>query len=188
MDFSINTADSLDISDQELSQLLLQVYVGGGFTELKTARSLLNPAAIRERGKIIGARDKTELTLAGIVIVVSPNSSAGRFAHYNESEMHLLGVKTDYRRHGLGRQLVKSAIDEATQEGYSKMLLWTQSTMNAAHCLYKKSGFVRTNKRDFQRNGREFWFYERALRQQLLKPDTFLVRCAHYKCTGYGRR
>lgn len=161
MDFLVGTADELKINDPEMVQLLTVVYVDDGFVTPETAVSLFEPAAVRSRGKIIGAREKQTLMLAGMVIVVYPDSPARRMAQDNETEMHLLGVKPEYRGNGLGKVLVAAAINDAKQGGYSKMLLWTQATMHAAHRLYEASGFIRAPGRDFIRAGRDFKVYEK---------------------------
>jgi ribosomal protein S18 acetylase RimI-like enzyme len=176
MEFSIDSADSLLINDQEISGLLTAVYVGGGFTDPKTADTLFGAAAVRARGKMIGARDKISGELAGIVIVVPPHSPASRFAGANETEMHLLAVKEEFRSRGLGMQLVSAAIEDAQASGYVKMLLWTQPAMAAAHKLYEKAGFSRRYDKDFWKNNREFWFYEKelhAMRQTSNPPHSF---------------
>lgn len=161
MDFQIDTADALQISDQEILQLLTRVYVDDDFVAPEMAATLFEPTAVRGRGKIIGAREKQSLLLAGMVIVVSADSPERRLAQGNETEMHLLGVKAEYRGKGLGRALVAAAIENASRRGYSKMLLWTQPTMHAAHRLYASSGFIRAPGRDFSRAGRDFKVYEK---------------------------
>ena len=159
MEFEIATADTLEITDPELSELLTQVYVAGEFTTQEEAASLFEPSAIRNRGVLIGARERHHSKLAGIIIVVPPDSSARRLAKNNEAEIHLLGVKPEYRRHGLGRMLVEAAIARANQNGYSKLILWTQLSMNAAQKLYESSGFIHID--DIARNGRDFKVYEK---------------------------
>ena len=161
MKFEIATADTLEITDPELSELLTQVYVAGGFTSQEEAASLFEPSAIRNRDVLIGARDKHHSKLAGIIIVVPPDSSARRLAKNNEAEIHLLGVKPEYRRHGLGRMLVEAAIARANQNGYSKLILWTQLSMNTAQRLYESSGFIHID--DIAKNGRDFKVYEKPL-------------------------
>lgn len=163
MDFAISTADALGVSDLELSELLLRVYVEGGFVEAEMAVALFEPAAVRRRGKIITARETRSSSLSGMVIVVDANSPAHRFAQGTETEMHLLGIKPEFRGHGLGRALVAAAIDDAIRSGSSKMLLWTQATMHAAQRLYESSGFSRVPSRDFSRAGRDFKMYEKQL-------------------------
>jgi len=161
MEFEVATADSLAVTDPELSELLGQVYVTGGFTTREDAALLFEPSAVRNRGVLIGAREKHQSILAGIIIVVPPESPARRLATNNEGEIHLLAVKPEYRRHGLGRMLVEEAIARASQNGYSKLILWTQFTMDAAQRLYEATGFVQTN--NMTRNGRDFRVYEKLL-------------------------
>jgi len=163
MEFIIDTEDLLKIDDIELSELLTQVYVAGGFTEPDEAASLFDPSAVRKRGILIVAREKLHLRLAGIVIVVPPDSPARRLAQNNEAEMHLLGVNPEYRRHGLGRMLVESAIGIAKHIGYSKIILWTQISMSSAQKLYEATGFTYVD--DIKRNGRDFKVYEMDLRE-----------------------
>jgi GNAT superfamily N-acetyltransferase len=167
MEFSIDSADVLLISDPEISRLLTRVYVGGGFTDQETAKNLFDAAAVRARGKIIGVRERTSGELAGMVIGVPFHSPARRFAGENEIEMHLLCVDEKFRSRGLGMQLVRAAIEEARANHYMKMILWTQPTMAAAHRLYEKTGFLRRYDKDFRNNDREFWFYEKELRTLL---------------------
>lgn len=160
--FDIAMADSLKITDTEISELLAQVYIEGGFTTPDEAVTLFEPAAVRKRGVLIGAREVESSNLAGIVIVVPPDSTARRLAQENEAELHLLGVKPEYRQLGLGRLLVEAAIDKAGCMGYEKMILWTQLSMSSAQRLYESTGFHHVS--HIERNGREFKVYERVLR------------------------
>jgi len=161
MEFEIGTADLLKIDDLELAELLRQVYVEGGYTEPDEAASLFEPSAVRKRGMLIGARDNLDLKLAGIVILVPPDSPARRLAQNNEAEIHLLGVKPAFRQHGLGRMLIEFVIGRAKHSGYSKIILWTQTSMRSAQKLYEAAGFSHVN--DFQKNGRDFKVYEMEL-------------------------
>lgn len=161
MKFEIDIADLLKIDDIELSELLTQVYVAGGFMKPDEAITLLEPSAVRKRGMLIGARERKHHKLAGVVIVVPPGSPARRMAKNSEAEMHLLGVKPEYRGHGLGRMLIEAVIDKAKQNNFSKIILWTQFSMTSAQKLYEAAGFIHID--DMQRNGRSFKVYELAL-------------------------
>jgi len=161
MEFEIGTADALKIDDTELSALLTQVYVAGGYTEADEAVVLFEPSAVRKRGTLIVAREKRNFSLAGMVIVVPPHSPARRLAQNDEAEMHLLGVSPRYRRHGLGRMLVETAIGRAKLSGHSKIILWTQHSMKPAQQLYEAAGFTYVG--DLNRNNRDFKVYELAL-------------------------
>lgn len=159
--FEIAAADRLELTDAEISDLLTQVYVSGGFTSPEEAVSLFEPSAVRARGALIGAREKQQSKLAGFIIVVPPSSPAKRLAKDNEAELHLLGVRLEYRKYGLGRMLVDAAIENARRSGYSKLILWTQLSMRSAQRLYESAGFTHVS--NIERNGREFKVYERAL-------------------------
>ena len=59
----------------------------------------------------------------------------------NACEMKRLYVRRSHRRYGLGRVLAQQLIDQATQAGYSAMLLDTLDDMEAARGLYETLGF-----------------------------------------------
>ena len=160
-EFTIATAEDLEIADSEIAAFLTTVYVEGGFTPREEAISLFDPPAVRKRGTIIGARHKPTSKLSGFVIVVPHNSPARKFAGENEGEVHLLGVIPEYRGHGVGRRLVDTCIERSHQLGWSKLILWTQPSMKPAQALYEAAGFHHIN--DFERNGRKYKMYERDL-------------------------
>ena len=161
MKFEIDTADALKLKDIEISELLNQVYVEGGFIDLREAALLLNPSAVTKRGTLIGVREKLYSNLVAMIILVPPDSAARRLAKNNEAEIHLLAVKPEYRRRGLGGMLVESAINKAKSLGCSKIILWTQTTMKEAQKLYQTIGFVYVD--DIERNDRKFKVYELKL-------------------------
>jgi ribosomal protein S18 acetylase RimI-like enzyme len=161
MEFDIATADALNIDDKEIDTLLTQVYVAGGFTRADEAALVFEPSAVRKRGLLIGARERRHSELAGMIIVVPPDSAARRLAQDNEAEIHLLSVMPAYRRFGLGRRLVETAVDRAKASGYSKIVLWTQLPMLSAQKIYEALGFVHVDM--MEKNGREFKVYEIVL-------------------------
>jgi ribosomal protein S18 acetylase RimI-like enzyme len=160
MQFQIDTADSSNVADSQISDLLKSAYVESGFTTSDRAAVLFAPSAVRGRGHLICARPQEIDKLAGMVIVVTPDSSARRLASSDEVEMHLLAVDNEYRGLGLGRALVGAAIDVAQELGFRKMILWTQPAMTAAQKLYESAGFVRKAHRDPIINGLKFLVYE----------------------------
>ncbi len=162
MAFQLDTAENLAVSDEEIRRLLTEVYVDGGFTEPERALSVFEPQAVRQRGLLICARSP-EQTLAGMIILVPPDSHFNQAGRTNQAELHLLGVKEPFRATGLGKALVNYCLAEARSKGYSKILLWTQVSMVSAQKLYAALGFVRLPDQDFNRNGRDFWFYEKKL-------------------------
>lgn len=161
MEFQLGESDSLNIHGSNISKLLIDVYVGEKYIESEEAVKLFEATSLKNRGIIICAVEKRSLALAGIVIIVSSNSPACKIAQENESEMHLLCVKSNYRNKGLGKLLINSAIDTAAQNGNKKMILWTQKSMKSAQRLYANSGF--THIKSITKNNREFLVYEKTL-------------------------
>jgi len=149
--------DPLEVSpeaDEALEALLYETYVRGGFTDESLANALL-AAAVRSRGDVLAARDETN-SLLGTVTLVGPGSPARRLAIPEEFELHLLCVRPDARRRGIGEALVRDALQRAKAAGALGVVLWTQPTMDAAQRLYRRCGFERDESADFSRGTRQF--------------------------------
>lgn len=161
MEFIVDKFETLNVSDDEIFNLLTQVYVQAGYASAEVAKTAFDPLRVRKRGQLFIAKELSEQIFAGMVIVVSPDSQASVRAKGNECEMHLLGVNPKYRGYGLGRRLVMQAIKFAIERHYSKMILWTQKPMKQAQKLYESVGFVKAG--EMERNGIEFYVYEKSL-------------------------
>ena len=76
----------------------------------------------------------------GSVFVVKESKSAAK--------LRLLIVEPKARGRGLGKRLVRECIGFAREKGYRKLVLWTQSNLDAARAIYRGCGFrrVRTEK------------------------------------------
>ena len=76
----------------------------------------------------------------GSVFVVKESKSAAK--------LRLLIVEPKARGRGLGKRLVRECIAFARDKGYRKLVLWTQSNLDAARAIYRGCGFrrVRTQK------------------------------------------
>lgn len=161
MEVRIRSLEDLPGADEALEELLVESYVGGGFTDLELA-PMLRADAVRSRGMVLMAVDASG-TAVGTLTLVTSDSAASELANDNEVEFHLLCVRPDMRGRGIGRALVASALAEASKLGAHAVVLWTQPTMQAAQRLYEQSGFRRDSGADFTRHNREFLVYRRAM-------------------------
>jgi GNAT superfamily N-acetyltransferase len=74
----------------------------------------------------------------------------GLYHDYNDKSVAWLGwfgVHPQHRRHGLGSMLLEFSVSEATKRGFSVLKLYSSFDENerAAHCLYRKYGFIQTS-------------------------------------------
>ena len=71
----------------------------------------------------------------------------------NACELRRLYVRPEHRSHGLGRALVRRAIQQARQLGYHYVLLSTLPSMVHARQLWHKFGFVHIEAYDKAEDG-----------------------------------
>ena len=96
---------------------------------------LLRRGARRERCWI--ARLRGEVVGSAFVVRKSPGVA----------KLRLLIVAPRARGGGLGRRLVRACVRFARAAGYRRLVLWTQSHLDAARAIYESEGFRRVARR-----------------------------------------
>lgn len=147
---------------KEIENILFEVYVQGQYTSQDVGRKMFTIEEVNKRGVVVLVVSPTN-SLAGMVVCGSPDNPYRQIAREDEAEMQLLAVGLEFRGSGIGSLLVKSFEDVACELGFKKAVLSTQRTMDSAHRLYNRSGYIRSPSRDWSKNGREFIVFTKDL-------------------------
>ncbi|WP_395830715.1 GNAT family N-acetyltransferase [Archangium violaceum] len=132
--------------------LLVEVYVGGGFSPAERAPVLRAVEPLAADGELIVARDERG-GLMGTVTFLLSGSRHVELAREHEAELRLLAVAPAARGRGIGEALVTECIRRARDHGCQRLVLSTQPTMAPAQRLYMHAGFVRAPERDWSKAG-----------------------------------
>lgn len=153
---------------QAIAELLVEVYVGEGFTAAEDAARLRDVAGRAVNAQLLVAVDRDRGTVLGTVSLVQHDSPLVQISRSElEVELQLLATRPSLRGQGIGRALVSACLDRACAQGYARAVLWTQPTMAAAHRLYQLHGFRRVPERDWVRpNGGNALVYALDLSQR----------------------
>jgi DNA-binding MarR family transcriptional regulator/GNAT superfamily N-acetyltransferase len=90
------------------------------------------------------------------------------------ARLRLLLVEPSARGLHLGSALVEECVNFARSAGYSKITLWTQSILVAAHRIYKKAGFRLTDEQSNRKFGQDLvsqtWELDLTVPRQSSQP------------------
>jgi GNAT superfamily N-acetyltransferase len=161
MPFTIAPATWSAAQKADIPDLLLRVYVDGGFTDPVRGREMFAPERLMQRGRSIVALDVATGAVIGHILLATSASPERQVAQADEAESHLLAVDPSARGQGIGDALIESLEQHALSAGYRHIVLSTQPMMLAAHRLYRQHGFVRCPARDWSGGMRRFLVYEK---------------------------
>ena len=77
-------------------------------------------------------------------------------------EIKRMYVRPQYRKQGIGRALIENLIEEASEIGYSNILLDSARFMKAAHHLYRSIGFYEISpypESEIPKEFQQFWIF-----------------------------
>ncbi|GAA4126684.1 GNAT family N-acetyltransferase [Actinomadura keratinilytica] len=101
-------------------------------------------------GKVLVAvEDGRTAPILGTVMLERWHADSEVARGEDEAEIRALAVAPQAQGRGVGRALVRAAIDQAAAWGIRQLLLSTQPAMTAAQRLYRAEGFVRLPDRDW---------------------------------------
>jgi ribosomal protein S18 acetylase RimI-like enzyme len=138
----------------DIGHLLVQVFVGSGFTpEDGTSRLRDVEGRVGSGSALWVATDRPAAgaRLMGVVGLVPSEAAGHDMAKRGEGEVQLLAVDPTCRGRGVGEELLRVLIEAARQRGIPRLVLATQPSMTAAQRLYERVGFRRMPERDWSR-------------------------------------
>ncbi|MBW1597121.1 GNAT family N-acetyltransferase [Streptomyces sp. JJ38] len=138
----------------EIGELTAEAYLGEGlldFGEADPYLAELRDARRRSQlAEVLVAVDDHGGDVLGAVAFVGEGGEYADIARAGEAEFRMLAVRREGRGRGAGEALVRACIDRARERGLARLVLSSQASMEPAHRLYRRLGFVRTPERDWE--------------------------------------
>jgi ribosomal protein S18 acetylase RimI-like enzyme len=106
------------------------------------AGRLRDTATRAQQAALLVAVD-TDQTVLGSLTYARGGTRYAQLAGADECEIRMLGVHPTARGRGVGELLVRAAMAQGAADGAVRMVLSTQTEMQAAHRLYERLGFAR---------------------------------------------
>jgi ribosomal protein S18 acetylase RimI-like enzyme len=131
----------------EIGELTALAYLADGLVdaahpyvpELRNAKARAEHALLL----MMADGDDGQGAAVGTITVVPSGSPFSEFNNEGEYELRMLAVSPLARGRGIGEELALFGLDTAKADGATRVTISTMESMNAAHRLYEKLGFVR---------------------------------------------
>jgi ribosomal protein S18 acetylase RimI-like enzyme len=121
---------------------------GNGHVLIASAPAGPDDADAPEQAGSAAHTDHTERVVGTIMLQSWPHTGPV-VTGPDEAEIRALAVRPDSQGQGIGRELLRRALDRAIGLGVRRLVLCTEPEMRAAHRLYEQAGFVRLPERDW---------------------------------------
>lgn len=159
MSITIRRAHPHELS--EAGRLTAEAYVADGIIEQGDVYlTYLADAAARDAdAEVLVALDDNGI-IVGTVTYVEPGSTQAEISQPGEAEMRCLAVAPSARGTGTGEALTRACLERARTNGAHAFVLSSALSMQAAHRLYGRLGFIRAPERDWTPvPGRQLWAF-----------------------------
>jgi len=131
-----------------VGELRVAAYEAGGFISADSAYvPTLRGLGADGNGHVLVAT-KAQQVVGTIMLQTWPHTGAV-VAGSDEAEIRALAVRPDLQGMGIGRTLLRHALERAAELGVRHLVLCTEPAMRVAHRLYEQAGFVRLPERDW---------------------------------------
>jgi ribosomal protein S18 acetylase RimI-like enzyme len=97
---------------------------------------------------LVATMPATEQIVGTIMLQTWPHTGQV-VAGPDEAEIRALAVRPEIQGMGIGRTLLRHALQRAGELGVRHLVLCTEPAMHVAHRLYEQAGFVRLPERDW---------------------------------------
>lgn len=147
-----------------VADLRVRAYVAGGFLSADSGYvPRLRALGTNSDGRVLVATDADEQAIApdatgagsgagqivGTIMLVSWPHTGQVVSSPDEAEIRALAVAPGTQGRGIGRALLRAALEVAARQGARSLVLSTQREMRAAQRIYEQAGFARLPHRDW---------------------------------------
>ncbi|GAA2779061.1 GNAT family N-acetyltransferase [Saccharopolyspora taberi] len=135
---------------EAVGEVTVRAFLDGGHLSAASEyrQTLLDVAARAAEAEVLVSVEGDKVL--GTVTVADGGTAYADIAAPGELEFRMLAVAPEAAGKGVGTALVRAVIARARTLGRERVVLSSQQSMTIAHGLYRRFGFERTPKRDWE--------------------------------------
>jgi ribosomal protein S18 acetylase RimI-like enzyme len=131
-----------------VGEIRVAAYAAGGFISASSVYApTLRGLGADGNGHVLVAIEAQQV-LGTIMLQTWPDTGPV-VATSDEAEIRALAVRPELQGMGIGKALLRHALERAAKLGIRHLVLCTEPSMRVAHRLYEQAGFVRLPDRDW---------------------------------------